>query len=142
MNMDKLSASDLDELEILHRLYQLDKDYNRSFEILIKMKSPAAFEYFTNGYQFYDLNIELKNKENSKYQEKSYLLKLIQIDVEKAVFNLLKRCANDQESKDVIRKCMKELHSEMVLKQNETSENAKKAVFQELYERAENSFLD
>jgi len=80
-NMSNLSKSDLDELEILHRLYQLDKDYNRSFEILIKMKSPKAFQYFENGYQFYDLNIQLKNKDNSKYQEKSYLLKLIQIDV-------------------------------------------------------------
>lgn len=49
-NIGNLSANDLKELEILHRLYQLDRDYNRSFEILIKMKSPSAFQYFDNGY--------------------------------------------------------------------------------------------
>ena len=38
-NIGNLSVNDLKELEILHRLYQLDRDYNRSFEILIKMKT-------------------------------------------------------------------------------------------------------
>lgn len=34
------------ELDILHRLFKLDKDYKKSFEILLKMNSQSVFDYF------------------------------------------------------------------------------------------------
>ena len=52
---------DNEELDILHRLYKLDKDYSTSFEILIKMKSPLAFHYFDTVYQGFDQEASLRN---------------------------------------------------------------------------------
>ena len=77
------------------------------------MKSPAAFQYFENNWQFYDLNLVLKNKSNAKYREKSYVLKLIEIDTYKAVKYILYKCKKDQAAKEVIKLCIKELNSEM-----------------------------
>ena len=43
-----------EELDILHRLYKMDKEYKLSFEILLKMGSKNCFEFFRGTYADFD----------------------------------------------------------------------------------------
>jgi len=66
---------DTNELDILHRLYKLEKDYSKAFEILLIMKSPLAFSFFESTLQGFDMEKNLLSK----------LVKLLQINAKKTV---------------------------------------------------------
>ena len=71
---------EVDELDILHRLYKMEKEYVKSFEILVKMKSQKCFEFFAVNY----------NGFNQEKILEVYLIKLLRIDSKKTVQILLK----------------------------------------------------
>lgn len=109
----------------------MDKKYDRSFEILIKMKSKQVFEYFSQRSSY------------SGFEDKAMLqrffTKLLAIDPAQTVDHLLKRVDSDAERKRIIGHFIKQINQEKKLRQDQ--EPSQRENLEKEYERILNKFL-
>lgn len=71
----KAMQFEVDELDILHRLYKMEKEFVKSFEILVKMKSEKCFGFFDQNFSGFN---------HDKIME-VYLIKMLNINSKKTV---------------------------------------------------------
>lgn len=87
----------LEEYDILQRLFRLEKNYEKSFEFLIEMNSAKVFDYFS------DRLLQGLDQNKMLY---GYLTKLLNIDAKQTLFHLLKQVNSDSDKKKVVNRCV------------------------------------
>lgn len=88
------------ECDILHQLYKMNGNYKKALEIMLWSKSRNVFKFFEEQY----LNFNRMDEMNENF------IKLLEIDPNKTVFNLLSLSNQLEIKRRVVRECIEKIN--------------------------------